>query len=423
MVWSKRKPYYGLKLSVNEFFRAPVRYLREYITKESILEKPYLDDDRGEMHQGPPRNPDPNPPGDPGDYPPWNPTGPGGDLPPPPFPGFNPRPDPHPPIPGVYPYPGGPTGEMWIQPLCTTSSDLSCLNVGETALIYAASNEKDLKTSWGIEVTDPEVVSVKVIKKFWDKIVIQVTALKEQEDLSPTITIWGSWAGGYTSRCGWYYVTVPCCNDSFPIEWDTEISEETIPPEGDAVVAVTKGTGPYSWSVTGVGFSIEPKTDSRFNLLLADETSCGMATIVVEDACGSATTGEVRSTAGEWAPTGIDTCIIPGTYDSIAAGYHYRTKGKYRMKVKLVQLRSCAPACASGGNCGSMCNPPANCNSICSACGSGSPCTECITNSGIGEGYDYKNFPCFLKTSCGDGNYSIQQCWCNDEIIVEEWVC
>ncbi|KKM90998.1 hypothetical protein LCGC14_1232900, partial [marine sediment metagenome] len=196
MVWSKRKPYYGLKLSVNEFFRAPVRYLRDYVTKESILEKPYVDEDRGKMHQDPPRNPETDPPGDPGDYPPWDPTGPDDDLPPP-FPGVNPGPD-ETPIPGVNPDPEDPTGGMWVQPLCTARSDCDCLNVGESCLIFVATHEKDLKTTWGIENTDPEVISAEIVKSLGDKVVIKVTALKEQDGLSSTITIWGAW--GYQSN-------------------------------------------------------------------------------------------------------------------------------------------------------------------------------------------------------------------------------
>ena len=47
---SKRKPYYGLKRSIAEFFREPVRYLKESNRKESVFEKPYQVGEYPKMH-------------------------------------------------------------------------------------------------------------------------------------------------------------------------------------------------------------------------------------------------------------------------------------------------------------------------------------------------------------------------------------
>jgi len=49
-VTSNRKTYLKLKQSMREFFRAPVRFLKESNEKESVFEKPYLDTDYRAMH-------------------------------------------------------------------------------------------------------------------------------------------------------------------------------------------------------------------------------------------------------------------------------------------------------------------------------------------------------------------------------------
>lgn len=63
MGWSKRKPYYGLGGSIVQFFREPVRYLKESNVKESQFEKPYLSPEYPNMHL---RFPFPNWPAYPG---------------------------------------------------------------------------------------------------------------------------------------------------------------------------------------------------------------------------------------------------------------------------------------------------------------------------------------------------------------------
>jgi hypothetical protein len=49
-MFSNRRPYYGLKLSIADFFREPVRYIKQSNTKESQLEKPYLIGEYSKMH-------------------------------------------------------------------------------------------------------------------------------------------------------------------------------------------------------------------------------------------------------------------------------------------------------------------------------------------------------------------------------------
>lgn len=49
-MYSARKPYLKAKDSIVEFFRAPVRYLKDLVEKESQFEKPYEEDDYQAMH-------------------------------------------------------------------------------------------------------------------------------------------------------------------------------------------------------------------------------------------------------------------------------------------------------------------------------------------------------------------------------------
>jgi len=49
-MFTNRRPYYGLKMSTTNFFREHVRYLKESNSKESMMEKPYLEDEYPKMH-------------------------------------------------------------------------------------------------------------------------------------------------------------------------------------------------------------------------------------------------------------------------------------------------------------------------------------------------------------------------------------
>lgn len=88
------------------------------------------------------------------------------------------------------------------------------------------------------------------------------------------------------------------------LEEDTDTSVETIEREDSGTIVVTGGSSPYTWEVSGTGFSLDSEeTTDGDNILYADETSCGSATITVTDGVGNTTTFYVRSTEGEWVPT------------------------------------------------------------------------------------------------------------------------
>jgi len=85
-----------------------------------------------------------------------------------------------------------------------------------------------------------------------------------------------------------------------PMEW-AESNPETIDQDDQIAISVTGGEGPYKWTVGGAGFSLgASETEDGVNLLNADESACGAATIKVTDACETTVTGYVRCTEGYW---------------------------------------------------------------------------------------------------------------------------
>jgi len=381
MAWSKRKPYYNLKQSNKEFFSASARYLKDSLTKESYLEKPYRQTDRGAMHQDWPSFVFP-PFGKYPDLPWWQPWRP-------PFAGlldfgfprltfpdlkwpaqdptdpesissgpirrYGERPDE-----GLSTSPDSPSdtqGGLWIQPTCKASMDTSCLDVGESALILVASNNKGLAVTWGVEIDYPEVLSHTIIPIENDRAFIKLTALKKQERQSVHVEVWASWVRGgkiYTNRCATFNITVPCdCDQTTGITWDDSGSIETLARNNNGTVAITGGIAPYVWTVSGTGFTLtNAETLGLSNTLSADGTACGSADITVTDGCGSTATGYVREpTNGQWVASGngegLEACKVSGAQQGTIGAFYYRVgggaTGKYRQQQE--------PSGAGGGGC------------------------------------------------------------------------
>jgi len=71
------------------------------------------------------------------------------------------------------------------------------------------------------------------------------------------------------------------------------------------VVSVEANGTPLTWAVSGTGFSLEhAETAGAGNVLHADETACGAATITVTDCDGNQEIGSVRCTTGRWVSKG-----------------------------------------------------------------------------------------------------------------------
>jgi hypothetical protein len=120
-----------------------------------------------------------------------------------------------------------------------------------------------------------------------------------------TVTVDGRYYGMSMSHCFEPEEEIPVeCGDDTGISWDDDTSAETIARETSVTVAIKNSneTGhPYSWSVSGVGFTLdEAETTGLTNTLNADDTACGTATITVMGCGSTVVTGYVRCTEGIW---------------------------------------------------------------------------------------------------------------------------
>ena len=89
------------------------------------------------------------------------------------------------------------------------------------------------------------------------------------------------------------------CPENPSLEYDTANSDETIERNGSAAIVVIGNNGPYTWSVSGTGFTLETENGPTgpTNVLYADGSACGAATITVTGCGGLSVTGYVRCTA------------------------------------------------------------------------------------------------------------------------------
>ena len=102
------------------------------------------------------------------------------------------------------------------------------------------------------------------------------------------------------------------CIDDPAMAWDYGESAETIDREVSVAVAITGLNAPFTWEVSGTGFSLEnAETDGIENTLHADATACGSATITVTGCDDQEAIGYVRCSVGQW--IFVDhSCPIPG---------------------------------------------------------------------------------------------------------------
>ena len=92
--------------------------------------------------------------------------------------------------------------------------------------------------------------------------------------------------------------------------WHSEVQFQYDPSSPDEInknsaitIKVIGGCSPYTWSVSGAGFTIADATTASFsNTLYADGTACGSATITVIGCEGAQVEGYVRCTTGQWGP-------------------------------------------------------------------------------------------------------------------------
>ncbi len=113
------------------------------------------------------------------------------------------------------------------------------------------------------------------------------------------------------------------CVVTVPVAYDDANSDDTIVQSNTATVAVTGDGAPFSWSVSGTGFTLDySETAGLENTLNASGSACGTATITITDCDGNIATGYVTCTTGVWTQDWLFTSpITPAYYGPSCTGY------------------------------------------------------------------------------------------------------
>ena len=204
--------------------------------------------------------------------------------------------------------------------------------------------------------------------------------------------------------------TIPEDIPNYFLWW--EILPITIDPDSQELVAVSGRLPPFSWSVSGTGFSLNP-SDGATNTLFADPDACGTAEITVTDSGGNSIVGEVRCSNGVWGDQ-IDGCILPGEGGGSWTVTGYQIKGKYKQTQHRANLSGayyhwgecplevCDDQCATRPEC----DPDYGCDPCLALYGGAPPC------SNAGYAVVYKCPP-----------HCRAWCVCNTALYYQEWTC
>lgn len=277
-----RKVYEMGDRSIREFFSSPTRYLAQAISRESEFEKPYLDDDRGRMHNDP-------------SWPDW-----------PPLPELPPPPGIEGPIPGLpgcgilcYPPHMDCDNPVWCHPVAWCGEDIGCTLCTWEVEGSTSGYEPHFSGvgGWGIDI--------------W----IDKDILVEGKALITACM---------TDPCGNVCcdeIEVDCCPAAVSLSWDSVTSVDTLTAGNDGVIAIEGGMAPYTWELqasTGTGWSLGAvgTTGLANTIAIAAAGSCGSAHIKVTDACDETVTATVRCTDcgdSDWVLSQNDVCVLPGS--------------------------------------------------------------------------------------------------------------
>lgn len=266
-------------------------------------------------------------------------------------------------------------------------------------------------------------------------------------------------------------ITFPCVG-AITHNWDYGNSIEVIAPSSSGTITVELGTPPYTWSVTGIGYSLLfSTTEDGINTLITDGTACGSAEITVRDSCNFVIIGYVRSTIGAWAIHSSGTSVITGEFDHFHKGIsqdgflgtrYYVIKDKYKQMTTVVQAFACCLAIFCGGiryyrACGDIYSMGLlGVNN--SGCDSRKSCTERVSDVNLMDNFPYVDnwyrevpalfYICDIEQDdyypisiddpsqmscqgggicgdfgCQDFEYKCVTCWGNLEIRVCSWEC
>lgn len=214
-------------------------------------------------------------------------------------------------------------------------------------------------------------------------------------------------------------------------EYDWVNSAQTVAKSSNVKVFISGGSPPYTWYVSGVGFSLHDiETYGNDNTVYADSTACGGGTITVEDICGVQVNGSVRCTTGLWIMTEDTNNGDTACGGMFGAGYNYRQslpydwpahyisqeKGENRLYEEFGVTRdhwTCASTCT--GECDTLCDTwvPNGCV----------PCliqhpTDLCAVAGIYPEGGQLYFPC-----CSHNSYPNPECYAVRRRRLYEWRC
>lgn len=429
MSYSNRRPYYGLKLSVADLFRESVRFLKQSNTKESASEKPYLEASYPKMHLRPP-----------GFW--FKGKGAGGE--------------------GELASTTGIARTVYDTARCSWSIFRSgqCIE-GNQVITLNASFFWKAEFNFIASIMEDTIGGVTLsmlpgaVAGAWDE---QDFQLHFPEGSEGTVTVCGSasaysllsqtfettvagmpigmhLAGGaiymkekhqqipakllsstygtVSENCGCIDIESSCdpCLSTTAMSWDDAASSDTVARSNSVTVAVQDGVGPYNWTVSGTGFTLDnAQTVGVSNTLNADAVACGSATVTVTDDCGSVT-GYVRCTTGAWTLQAWS-CPIPGAWTSHVGGSFERISGQY----KVIQVVAACYGLGAGESCDNIggCNGKGTCNDY----------TECIDwlCSDVNAGwYNCADWCCGLGAV--DCSSASGFCYDNASLTLYKWTC
>ena len=151
------------------------------------------------------------------------------------------------------------------------------------------------------------------------------------------------------------------------LQFDTNNPDE-IARNSSIPINVIGGCSPYTWSVSGNGFTLtNATTNGLTNTLNADTKACGRATIIVTDACGETASGYVKCTTGQWlnCGTGID---YGADYEETATAYSNTSScmsanGLFRFTTSAIVWTGCTGYYCDP-NCGADCFQTESCDGV-----------------------------------------------------------
>ena len=210
---------------------------------------------------------------------------------------------------------------------------------------------------------------------------------------TPTSTI----TGNSEYKANWHFYWLPS-------------NPQTISTNSEVVVGVFGGYPPFTWTVSGSGFSLAyDETNERTNTLISSSSACGAASITVTDGNGLQAIGSLRCISGKWS-TSKAGCVFGSVDDYVYEGgatyipgnwpsWTY-TVGKYQQSQGIGRTWA--------GDCSQNCT-------ICT--------DHCAQKSA--ESARYQCSPCLGKTSIVPCRYLQNEGKCCTMYVVtyKEWIC